>query len=234
MTNFGMNRINVGTGDVKVFSQFHGHEKVKTTNNGRIMVIDQDGHLLFFDNNNDQFITVNGIRVDRDNILSFGCVADHIVIFGKDGIKTVKVSANGTGFIAGEMQVVNREPLLFASNGDRIVYLITAGGELIQFDLTTFSAKRIMTVGHLLNQRGDISEITTDKNNNIYIAFTTQGAIRVDCSNKHHTTDLGINVGVFTLLASKAQDVVWIGSDCGGVYTCSSDHTMSTQYRFMI
>ncbi len=221
-TNFGMNRINVGTGDVKVFTQFHGHEKVKTTNNGRIMVIDQDGHLLFFDNNNDQFITVNGIRVDRDNILSFGCVADHIVIFGKDGIKTVKVSANGTGFIAGEMQVVSRQPLLFASNGDRIVYLVTAGGELIQFDLTTFSSKSIMTVGHLLNQRGDISEITTDKNNNIYIAFATQGAIRVDCSNKHHTADLGINVGVFTLLASKAQDVVWIGSDCGGVYTCSS------------
>lgn len=97
---------------------------------------------------------------------------------------------------------------------------VSADGMLREFETSTFSFNDITNLAPLMAKRGEISSIAIDRDSNLYIAFRIRGAVRADKSTGYRPVDLGIKVGVFSLLASDNQDVVWIGSDCGGVFTC--------------
>lgn len=221
-TNYGLNRLDTNTGHVTTFSQFHGHEILRKNSSDRPFVIDEDGRLYCFDPDSDEFRLIAGVRTDRDNVLEVAFVADRILLFCRDGIKSVNIRHSGNTFTAGETDVISDQPIEFASSDGRITYYVTEDGLLMQFNIATFNSTPLTSIAQLIAQRGGLSSIVADHSGNLYISFSTNGAVRAMRDNNYRPIDLGIDVGVFKLVSSDEQDVVWIGSDCGGVYTCSA------------
>lgn len=71
--------------------------------------------------------------------------------------------------------------------------------------------------------RGGISDMMRDVHGNIFVSFFTDGVIKINAGDANTVSDLGIKNGVFCLECSDAQDVVWVGSDCQGLYSFFSD-----------
>lgn len=221
-TNYGMNRLDIYTGEVTTFSQFHGHEILRKNSADYPFVIDEDGRLYSFDYETNEFRLITGVHAERANVYEVTFVADRMLMFCSDGIKSINLERAGNTYKAGEIDILSDIPLQFAHSDGLLTYTVTEGGLLTQFDITTFSETPLTSIGSLVSRRGNLSSIVSDHSGNLYISFMNKGVVRATRNSGYRPVDLGINVGVFSLASSRLQDVVWVGSDCGGVYTCST------------
>jgi len=219
-TNYGMNMLNIDTGELKIFDRFRGNEILGKNSRNELFVLDEEGLLHYYDEKKTQFITFEGINIERDSVLTLAFVADRMLIFGRDGIKSSNLRHQGDTYSATQPVTVTEIPLRFAKVINNSIYTLGADNIMRRFEPSTFNNDTVTSLARLTAERGQLSSITTDHDDNIYISFKTRGAVRLEKSADYKPVDLGINVGVFALLSSGTQNVVWIGSDCSGVYTC--------------
>lgn len=219
-TNFGLNLVDTSTGHVRIFDSFRGHEILTKNNRNEIFVLNEDGHMYMYDPAESKFITIEQFMTTRERVLQVTFVADRMLLFTVDGITSTKIVNNDKGIRAGDTNVISTIPLAFAKANAKNVLTVSADGKLRTFEPATFSFTDITDLSQLIARRGQISSMAADRDGNFYISFNINGTVRAERSNGYKPVDLGIDVGVFSLLASEEKDVVWIGSDCGGVYTC--------------
>ena len=221
-TNFGINRLNTPTGELKVFPQFHGREKVRK-HNDKLYLVGEDHHLYVFDPAIDDFTIVENATINRDSLFEIGFVADQLITFGYDGIKSIMLTFDNGRVTASKPVTVDATPLRYATpNGTEIVN-VTADGIMRNFHFDTFMNDSVASLAALGKQRGEFASIINDRHGSWFVAFETDGVVRFDNNDPSTAYDLGVEVGVFCQLASNNQDVVWIGSDCRGLYTYSTD-----------
>lgn len=218
-TNHGINRLNRVTGDIKVFPQFQGREILKKNYRGEIFVLGEDRHVYHYNPKEENFEPIEKISVDRDTIHEISFVADKLIIFSQGGIFSKTIELQKDGYSVGKTVTVSTNPLKFARQKGKVTFSIDEEGTVRKFDLSTFTNNELISLRSLIATRGLVSDISTDTDNNIFVSFETSGVVKVSPDNDFSVTDLGLRAGVFCLLPSQNQDVMWIGSDCNGLYT---------------
>lgn len=129
--------------------------------------------------------------------------------------------------------IFNNIPIRFAKKSGEKMFIITDNGDLSEIK-DDGSIIQVTNISEPLSKRGNISDLVNDHQGNFFISFSTDGVLWVglDREKKYLPVDLGLQVGVFCLESSTGQDIVWIGSDCQGVYTFWDDQYSIRSYDF--
>ena len=236
LTNYALDLVEASTREVRSFPQFHGQELLCMSPDGKLIAITEDSRIYVYDpRDGKEFEPAGKINNEYGEIRSIsfkdGCLwvvmTDSIHVYDIDGS-----GASGHGVIPA-VNIFRNIPNIFAkANGDEL-FIISKGGELCEV-LPDGEIRTIINLSSQLSQRGDISDLTHDHQGNFFLSFRTDGVIWAGLNEQKEyvAVDLGLQVGVFCLESSKGQDVVWIGSDCQGVYTFWDDQFSIRSYDF--
>lgn len=236
-TNHGLDRLDKKNVSIKSFKQFGGQEHLCVDKEGNLYVVGIHNSIYcYFENNPDgEFVKFTLPDLNGRNVRSAVVIDDRLILFTKDGVKSYQITKDHNGRIGLSAKTVrsSKQPVkcayysfdkdLITITDDHKVYL-KKGNEAPQF-ITDISSE--------VRKRGDVSDVVKDINDNIYISFAADGVLKLHKTqtNEYVFEDLGIHAGVFCLEKSKYQPVVWIGSDCQGLFTCyESPYTVRPFY----
>lgn len=224
-TNLGLNRVILKDGTLNTFPKFQGRELIAIDSSKRLFLLDEDNTLYTFDiSKNDEFVKIKNIELNHEDVLEMAFNDNTLIVFSKSGIGAYRMMADDNGsYNASSRVIISKAPLIFASHENGKVFTITHDGYIEEFSTKTFDTKRLTSISNEMAQRGAVSDIINDAKGNLFISFVSDGAIRCSKAQKYESVDLNIKVGVFCLSRSVDQNVVWIGSDCQGLFSYSED-----------
>lgn len=223
-TNYGFNKIIPQKGGLEVFSQFQGKEKIGVSPGGIVYVLDEGSNLLYYiEGKTDKFVDLAKLDLNFSEIKNFVVSDTYIRLFTSRGIFDYPLILNDCTISIGKHSIVNNDHLVYAFNTEETTIAIDINGNLLEYRPGDIQPFVLYNIKNEIDRRGEISDVIKDNNGNIFVSFSTDGVIKL---NKRHDQgytleDIGITVGVFCLEKSDSQNVVWIGTDCHGVYTYS-------------
>jgi len=236
LTNHGLDLVDTNARTVSTYSRFNGQESVCVNENGIMFIIDENSQLLQHDKKNDSgFSVVGKIDIPFEKIKKFVIRGNSLWIISDNGIHTCKVTTSKDGIKAtdGKTTITDKYPVRFAKVQDKQIFIIDNEGFICEI-MPDGKSKKITDISEELSKRGKISDIVKDNQGNFFISFSTDGVLWVglDETGQFQAADLGLQVGVFCLEQSPDQDVIWIGSDCQGVYTYWDDSYSIRSFDF--
>lgn len=234
LTNYGLNLVNSRTGEVTTFKQFGGQEQLASGADGVMYVLGEDSVLYRFDGDMERgFERLGRLRLPFRDIRRLAVRDGRLWVLTNHGIRVAPIPAGGKGNGNIVEKVIDNEPILFAKALGSEIYLISGDGWICRV-LANGKRQRLANISEEVRRRGRISDIARNHKGQYFVSFSTDGVIQVDASSPSNPviTDMGLKVGVFCLEASSKQDVVWIGSDCQGLYTCWEDSYGIRSYDF--
>lgn len=222
-TNYGFNKIVPRKGALELFPQFQGKEKMRVSPSGTVFVLDESSRLQYY-REGGKFAELTRLQHKFSDIKTFEASDKNIRLFTSGGIYDYPLKDDGKGKITtGRPVAFSRTPLSYAFNVDSLIMAIDGAGNLLQYSPGINTPAVIHNIGGEIARRGEVSDIITDNDGNVFVSFSTDGIIKLNLNPDRTYTpeDIGINVGVLCLEKSEKQNVVWIGTDCHGVYTYS-------------
>lgn len=234
LSNYGLDLVDTRTGRVTTFPQFGGQEKMAVSKDGLLYVLGEDSSRYRYTGNPESgFEKASKLDVPFKDVLHLDIIDNRMWVFTRNGIRVATLPKSTEGPENIRMDVVDRQPILFANNIGNEIYLIDNDGWICRVRKNG-SRERLADISAEVRRRGRVSDMTRNHNGLFLVSFSTDGVIQVDASNPSSPviTDMGLKVGVFCLETSTRQDVVWIGSDCQGLYTCWEDAYGIRSYDF--
>lgn len=224
-TNYGFNKVIPVEGVQEVFPQFQGKEKIRISPGDVVFALDEYSRILYYvQGETDNFMELVKLDMPFNDIKNFVVSESNIRLFTSRGIFDYPLTKTEDGrFSVGRPATVNTTPLAYAFNTDDITVAIDREGNLLEYRPGDFQPVFLHNIKNEMERRGDISDIIFDNNGNLFVSFYTTGVIKLNKKPEkgYAVEDIGLDVGVFCLEKSNKQNVIWIGTDCHGVYTYS-------------
>lgn len=237
LTNYGLDHVDSRNGTVRTYPQFHGQERLCYNSPDNLFVLTEDSRLHYYERNrSDEFEVLTTLKHRYRDIKSISIHNNTLLLVTTDGIytygltqrqdKSYEIKDNGR--LAG-MHVI------FAKAQGESIFIIDDRGMISRVGQRG-DVSSITNISDELKKRGTISDLVYDHQGNFFISFTTDGAmwVGINTIGEYQAVDLGLRVGVFCLEQSPLQDVVWIGSDCQGVYTYWDDQYSIRSFDFSL
>lgn len=236
LTNHGLDLVDTNARIVSTHPQFNGQESMCIDENGILFIIEENSQLMQHDKKSDSgFSVVGKIDIPFEEIQKISIKDNSLWIVSDKGIHScsLKTSANGAKTTDGKTTIVDNSPVRFAKVQGNQIFIIDNEGFICEV-MPGGKSKKITNISNELAKRGTISDMVKDHQGNFFISFSTDGALWVGINEagQLQAVDLGLQVGVFCLEQSPDQDVVWIGSDCQGVYTYWDDSYSIRSFDF--
>ena len=235
LTNYSLDRVDLLSQKVISFPQFHGQELLNVAPDGRLFVLSEDSRLHVFEPSESEFKVLGAIDKKFSDVCCIYYRKDGLWVIGENGINVYGddvLYAGASGSLRPDKSYNNIHTRFARSKGDKLLS-ISKTGKLCEIN-EDGTQHRILDISKELSERGNVSDIIKDRQGNYFVSFSTDGVIWIgkDSVNRYSVMDLGLEVGVFCLESSPVQDVVWIGSDCQGVYTFWDDRYSVRSYDF--
>lgn len=226
LTNHGLDLVDSNTRTVSTFPQFSGQELMCVDSEGTLFVLEENSRIMRQDYGNPTgFSRAGKIDIPFDDVRRIAIRGDYLWVIANNGIYSSAISDRADGAeMSLDVSRINDTPVIFAKVQDDKIFIIDGEGYISEI-LSDGKARKITNIASELSKRGKISNLVNDHQGNFFISFSTDGVLWVG-KNEHgefQPVDLGLQVGVFCLEQSPEQDVVWIGSDCQGLYTYWDD-----------
>lgn len=237
LSNYSLDLFDGEDWSVTTFPQFHGQEKIFVDATGETFVLTEDSHIHMFDSSaqSQGFVDMGVVDRSYHDILCITLREGNLWIVSKNDISIcslsdINSSKGGRVKLSKKLSEIH---LRYAKTQDDDIFVITHEGDLCNID-SYGKIHKIVSLGNELSNKGKISDLVHDRQGNYFISFSTDGVLRIglDEEKQLQAVDLGLNVGVFCLAGSPTQDVVWIGSDCQGIYTFWDDRYSIRSYDF--
>lgn len=234
LTNYGLDLVDTRTGGISTFRQFGGQEKIAPGQDGTLYVLGEDSGLYRYSGDESKGFVKTGL-LDQPfrEVRHIALIGNKMWVLTDKGIRVANLPQSVGEERVIRVDVVDRRPILFAKSLGNEIYLIDDEGWICRMRRNG-SRERLADISAEVRRRGRVSDMTRNHNGLFLVSFSTDGVIQVDASNSSGpvVTDMGLKVGVFCLEASSKQDVIWIGSDCQGLYTCWEDRYGIRSYDF--
>lgn len=234
LTNYGLDLVDTRTGGISTFRQFGGQEKIAPGHDGTLYVLGEDSGLYRYSGDESKGFVKTGL-LDQPfrEVRHIALIGHKMWVLTDKGIRVANLPQSVGEERVIRVDVVDRRPILFAKNLGNEIYLIDDEGWICRMRRNG-SRERLADISTEVSRRGRISDIARNGKGLFLVSFSTDGVIQVDAAKKTSPviTDMGLKVGVFCLEASSKQDVIWIGSDCQGLYTCWEDRYGIRSYDF--
>ena len=223
LTNYGLNIITAKGQSVRYYPQFQGLRRIRKNPQGDGFLL-TDGKLNYIDKHDGSIHALPLKGITLANVCDFAVSDRALILFTRGGILSYPLHASNDLYTIGKPQIVRRIRVVSAMPDDEIEYLVTDEGQLYSYNLTTQAMQYEMSLSQETNRRGFVNEVLRYKES-LMIGFGEGGVIKV---NKHkdgtaEIIDLGIETGVFCMHKDRLGDIVWIGTDGGGVMMYSDE-----------
>lgn len=233
-TNHGLDCFNFETRELLSYPQFNGQELVCISKDGDLYVLDTDSRLYYLAAGSDDVLKeVDADDVSYDTAVFIHVDNDTLTVYGSEGVVSHTVSLGGykprlsTGVVLSETPVV-------VAHADDDGALAVGTDSILRHVRTDGRVTELVDLSGEIARRGAVSDVLRDSHGDIYVSFASDGVVR---ARKRQTgdyclSDIGLRAGVFCLEKSATQPVVWIGSDCQGMYACYDSPYMIRSYDF--
>lgn len=236
LSNHALDLVDSKTWKVKSFPQFHGQELMCSDPEGTLYILAEDSRLHCYNPNTDSdFVNLPRLNHVFTDVICMTIRSNSLWVVTREGIFLYSLNAllKKTKDATRPNKIIAGTDAVFAKVQNDKLFIITPDGYICEV-MADGNVKKITNIAAELAKRGQVSGLVNDHQGNFFISFSTDGAIWVGINSKgeFQAVDLGLPVGVFCLEQSSDQDVVWIGSDCQGVYTYWDDMYSVRSYDF--
>jgi signal transduction histidine kinase/DNA-binding response OmpR family regulator/ligand-binding sensor domain-containing protein len=238
-TYYGLDRYDKYANRLKSYKEISGHIHIDKDSRNTLFVHGGDGKMLWFSDESDNFVEVDGFHEGYDYVCTMvitpddkmllfywgGDIASYDIEY-RDGVPTL---------ITSDRYSHNSGLRVCTKDGDEI-FFIDHNSDVFKYDYADRTTEKITSVSNLIQTYGAINSIV-HFGNDYYFGFYTGGVWVVsDPGGNEHREKLPINCGVFALLKDKYQDILWIATDGQGVYCYYKDEysiksTISTDIK---
>ena len=227
LTNNALDFVDTKNNTVFSYPQFHGHEVLCSNSPDNLFVFAENKHLYYFNAANSyKFQDLGVLDHTPHKVENISLRDDRLWLVDSGGVYTYAFSNLSDGDplrIVSKKKVIDRK-IIFSKSQNNNLFIIDAEGIISEIS-ENGSMENITDISKELKTRGSISNMVRDHHGNFFISFSTDGTLWVGINEngKFETIDLGIKAGVLCLEQSPEQDVMWIGSDCQGLFTYWND-----------
>ncbi len=235
LTNHGLDRIHTETMDHLSYRQFNGQEHVCHNLEGDLFVLDTQSRFYYLPAGSEgDFIEIESDGLSYDSTVFIAVVSDKLTVYGRDGVKSYPISYDGAHACLGSPIQVSDIKVTVAHDDETGVLVVCDDGKVRHVGWNG-SVVDLLDIGAEISKRGIVSDILREYNGDVYIAFESEGVIlaRKMQTGNYRISDLGLTAGVFCLEKSVHQPVLWIGSDCRGLFTCYDSKYTIRSYDFV-
>lgn len=231
-TNKGLNRISLDGTDFKEFPHFRGQERIALTSTGTIFISEEDGTLSYYTHGDmDNFSPLLKSNMPLESVRYLMVRGKTLWLVDNNGATTYPIiSDNDNTLSLGKARRILSTSVIFSTSDGDDLFIVSPEGDVI----TVSESGNLTTLCNISSEmriRGRISDILRDLDGNLFVSFASKGAIKVSISKEGNIVeDLGVSAGVFCLGRSPHQDVVWVGSDCQGLYSFAGDRYLLYSY----
>ncbi len=220
MTPYGINAIHPDDMGISSFDQFREGDVAAINNGGTAFVVTRGGNFYYsLPGDNRTFINLQGVRLE--SVPKAMWADDHkLIIVASDGIYALEFSMANNAVSVADMKCVSKRKVTEAWVHGGEIFLLLEDGGISRYSPSEGGERFLVNVSRYKSERGDVRDVAIDMQGNILVGFVS-GVLRFD-SVGENPEDLGINCGVFCLLADDNQDIVWIGTDGEGLYACAN------------
>jgi signal transduction histidine kinase/DNA-binding response OmpR family regulator/ligand-binding sensor domain-containing protein len=224
-TKSALNRFSLRNNEVmQYFYEFKEDAYLAKDKKNHLHILGKTGTLSIFNENQNRFIDL-----PIDSAVICGLVKAFIV----DAQDTIRILYEGrmqqytlsdpeseTPEIKRHNNYAHAYPIEFASYSKEKILFVDEKGDL--YVINAHEKIFIRNISALVKKNGAFSSIIFD-DNDILVAFKTNGLFRLQALDGYEIEHININCGVFALWKDEAQNIIWIGTDGQGVYLCTKD-----------
>ena len=220
-TNYGITRVIPSRGVVDIFPQFRGQEKLEIGSDGMVFLLAENGDLSYFsDKRSKDFEHLVKLYIPFSDVKFYKVSQKSLRMFTAKGIIDYPITIKQDKISLGKPSTVSKTAIKYAFDNGESVLAIDNQNNLLEYRPGDDIPLNYLNLSDVLDSRGAVSAMISDKNGNIFLSFYTDGLVRLTRhpDGKYSPTDLNLNVGVLSM-AKSPQDVICIGTDCHGVYS---------------
>lgn len=224
-TYYGLNRLDMDTGEIVHFNQFQKLFFMTSDRDGNFFVLNDSNCVYHYDGREGVFVKITLTGVPVSDVLCFFVDRNNLMwVVMKGYAKCFRIlqSEDGLSLLPEESRMAYTRPLERCySDGEAISY-IDAGHNLYSYSIQTGRTEKIAWLGSEIRKRGDVSSIVRHRDS-YFVGFIMDGLIKVEKTGngRYGISSMPINSGVFCMKKDNFQDIVWIGTDGQGVYLYS-------------
>ena len=129
LSNYGLDLVDTRTGRVTTFPQFGGQEKIAVSKDGLLYVLGEDSSRYRYTGDPESgFEKASKLDVPFKDVLHLDIIDNRMWVFTRNGIRVATLPKSAEGPENIRMDVVDRQPILFANNIGNEIYLIDGDG----------------------------------------------------------------------------------------------------------
>jgi signal transduction histidine kinase/CheY-like chemotaxis protein/ligand-binding sensor domain-containing protein len=129
-------------------------------------------------------------------------------------VEIIRINGSYEGVITPES--AHKYDIVFGTCDNNTLYWVDKNGWLYAHHLLKNQTVFIQDISQLIGKHGTIAQITSFRND-IYLAFKSNGVLKLVRNKQYHPQDVNMEIGVFSLLPDKYQNILWIGTDGQGI-----------------
>lgn len=219
-TQLGVNKFSMKERKVvESFPDYKKAELIVATAQGDAWLVGKDDHLSFYDRQQKRFddIYMPGISPGSVRDIFIDAAGELNIIKADGSLGRVSVATKaGKHSLTLVEERIHEQALGIAIFQGGVLYCVDAAMNLFQYDVAAKTKTAVRNIGDLIRRYGQFQSIALFQND-IYIAFTHNGLVRLNASERYRPELVNMENGIFCMLKDKNQDALWVGGDGNGV-----------------
>lgn len=219
-SNNALCKANLKTGELTRYTDIYGNYRIISTPKGDILVLSKERGFLYYNKVYDGFrpLSFQDISVNDYCFMTVDDANNWTIITRQNTLRA-KLSTNSEGDMTAQLvqREANRAQYKFACSSHGRIICIDNDLNVYMGDSAFTQVKKCMTLPDELTSKGDVSSVLYH-DNRIIISFYSGGVYCATMKNGElDFCTLPIKCGVFKMLESKDQELIWVATDGEGV-----------------
>lgn len=229
-TNYGLNKFDYQKNIVNHYKKFSGELLMDKSPENRLFVSDDKRTVYCFNEVINDFQKLEFPNWPSEQIVDFNIDSrNNLWIVSSSGVFSRYSMSEGA---YGKLQLKHMEShshgakILYAFHEKDAVYYIDDTYTLFEFYEPDTKRYYRHSLANEIKRNGDVSSIIK-YHDDYFIGFLTNGLIRLkqtpEKKDNYQQETIHIKSGIFCLYKDRNQDIIWIGTDCQGVFLYFDD-----------
>lgn len=227
-TNYGLNKFNYKKDSISHYNKYAG-ELIMTKDNNNHIFLYKDG-LFYYHNQDDIFKQIKLNEFIGSNIINLTIDSNNTLwVFSNDGkfrSYSITETKEGNILLNNTNTITHKKSIQYCYFEENSAYLIDNDNVLFEFDFAENKLFYRYNLNSIIEKKGEISSIIK-YHNDFFLGFKTNGLIILrylpELKESYKQENGNVKSGIFCLHKDRNQDIVWIGTDCQGVYMYFND-----------
>jgi signal transduction histidine kinase/ligand-binding sensor domain-containing protein/CheY-like chemotaxis protein/AraC-like DNA-binding protein len=219
-TQIGVNKFSLKERKVvESFPDYKKTELIAVDRRGNTWIVSKENYLSFYDNRTKSFENIYAPGLSSSSVREiFVDENDELCIVMASGkIKRVTMAQPGAQYpLQIREEKLHEKQLDIAVFENDVLCFMDEDKTLFVYDISKKQKILIRNIAGLVDRYGVFASVAFFRNN-LYIAFTHNGLVRLNLAEQYRPELVNMNNGIFCVQKDKNQDALWVGTDGHGI-----------------